>query len=43
MNDDIGKFGEDSMKQGGKKLQNKKTKSQRTFKVKFLTCNVFIF
>ncbi len=43
MNNDIAKFGYDSMQQITKKTELMKTTSPRTFKVKFLTCNVFVF
>ncbi len=43
MNDDIGKFGYDSMQQRTKKTKFMKSTSLRTFKVNFLTCNVFVF
>ena len=43
MNDDIAKFGYDSMQQITKNTKFMKSTSPRTFKVKFLTCNVFVF
>ena len=42
MNDDISKFGYDSMQQTTKKDKIYEKTSLRTFKVKFLTSNVFI-
>ena len=43
MNDDIAKFRYDSMQQITKKTELMKTTSPRAFKVKLLTCNVFVF
>ena len=38
MNDDIGKFGYDSIQQRTKKTKFMKSTSLRTFEAKFLTC-----
>ena len=44
MNDDIAKIGYDSMQQRTKKnTKFMKSTSPRTFKMKFLTCNVCVF
>ena len=43
MNDDIGKFGYDSINKNKKDKINEKYLTIRTFKVTFLTCNVFVF
>ncbi len=43
MNEDIGKFGYDSMQQRTKKTKIMKKMSLRTFTAKFLTCNGFVF
>ncbi len=43
MNEDIGKFGYHSMQQKTNKTKIMKRTSLRTFKVTFLTSNVFVF
>ena len=43
INNDIGKFGYDSMQQRTKKTKFKKSTSLRTFKVKFLTLTCLYF
>ena len=43
MNDDIGNFGYNRMQQIVEKPEFMKSTSAKTFKGKFLTCNVFVF